>query len=86
MGSGLGCSGELRDKTQAQGRQPRKGLPATEVPEREKEAEEDCSHPLTFVALVTTDGIVQRVGILSMGTRTVPLLPLPKGRDQSSDP
>lgn len=40
----------------------------------------------SFVALGTADGIIQRVGILSLGTRTIPLLPVPKGRDQSSDP
>lgn len=40
----------------------------------------------SFVALGTTVGIIQRVGILPLGTRTIPLLSVPKGRDQSSDP
>lgn len=38
----------------------------------------------SFVALGTTDGIIQRVDVLSLWTQT--LLLLPKGRDQSSDP
>lgn len=52
---------------------------------KQKKPEGDSLRPLflTFVALGTADGIIQRVGILSLGTRTILV---PKGRDQSSDP
>lgn len=40
----------------------------------------------SFVALGTTYGTILRMGILSLGTQTIPLLPVTKRRDQSGDP
>lgn len=38
-----------------------------------------------FVALGTADGMIVRVVVFSLGTQTIPLLRVPKGRDQAND-
>lgn len=41
---------------------------------------------VSFVALGATDGIILWMGILSLGTQIIPLLPVTKRRNQSGDP
>lgn len=40
----------------------------------------------SFVTFGATDGIILRMDVLSLGTQIIPLLPVTKRRDQSSDP
>lgn len=87
MGSGLGCTGELTGKTQVRGGNKGGGAVGNIRNNQEKPLE-DSLLPLspTFVALGATDGIILRMDILSLGTQIIPLLPVTKRRDQSSDP